>query len=86
MGSGEAKQRFTSSGSFWNRMLSPLNICESISGEKGDIIWDAYRSQFLISPHQTPVDFVLQALYLDVVPQSLDDADATVLFDAKNAS
>jgi hypothetical protein len=42
-----------------------------------------HRSQFIISANQSTVNFILKTVNLDVIPQSLDDADPALFFESK---
>jgi len=45
-----------------------------------------YRSQIIIRANSSAIGFILQAVYLDIIPHSLDDTNATLLFDAQDVS
>jgi hypothetical protein len=42
-----------------------------------------HRSQWVVCANHPSVNFVLQALYFDIVPEGLDYAVATLFADAK---
>ena len=71
------------SGSFWKGTASALNICAKDPEYDMVKIKPTHGSQQVVCANQTPVDFILQTLYLDVVPESLDYTVATLFADAQ---
>jgi hypothetical protein len=45
-----------------------------------------YRSQFIVGANQSSINFILETVNFDVIPQSLDDADPTFFFDSKDVA
>src|ERR1700722_6424514 len=89
IGSGGARKRFTSSGRLWKRIVSvPPNICDS-RGDEYELTrmkMETNRPEVVVNANESSINFVLQPMDLNVVPNCLYDPGTTLLVQSQHLS